>query len=222
MMRSLTIAETSILKLPQKLGAARLRYYPEVEMPFRDGSDIFVPYRVGWSLQLLQSGSLARISNRQSYRGLYFGGTDESPFLSLLDTDLIDTDEIQFFAGLKPDVVSKLERRWNIEAGRQGDWFYIKVPENFRSMVGMAELCALVMSIDERGRNLKEINSNRGDRLDGTRHVVDGELVEVAQGRYIARGVLRAPDHSDRKLDIYHFLAQAKGFYNREIARNAD
>ena len=208
----------------------------DVSIPERFGEDIFLPPVRNAEFHLLNDGLqfLYRIPPVESSRGyryngsLFFGGTDENPFLVELNPGLYDLfirdGEDKFYDALKPELIERVERKWGISnTKRQGDIFASPLPISWEEIEKVIYLYFFEMP--ER-REVKE------ESLFGTRHRITGLYVEDVQTHYrgqrrcgvfplysIGEGIIEAPDHSPLELEGVHLLAQASGLAD---SRQAD
>ncbi len=230
MKNAVTVAELIGTKTV-KFGDARVECHDEVTRPFRTGQLIMLPISDNDGddhiiISLARGTQFYTYNNYDSYardEGGFFGGTDESPFLSRLNWGKTKPEcwghkEERFFEILKPGATTRLEQALNCRSFRQGDWFATPLPV---SKMEEAVLAVTISSaISGRGTQTRVLDG-KNNTLGKTRHTLEGEVVEVGEG-YIGRGILRAPDHKDQTFDRLHFFAQCDVFYNEEVARKAD
>lgn len=140
-------------------------------------------------------------STRQTGRRVYFGGMDESPFLVELHPFAIEgliNGEDAFFAELKPDIIRGWEKKLEVPARRQGDFFAaggpkLKWPELFRKSGLDTEFT---------------VRQVENFQLRGTRHRFSG-ILATAGGSILGEGIITAPDHLPLELKSPHLIEQA-------------
>lgn len=142
------------------------------------------------------------------YRQIYFGGTDEQPFLVELAAPAFAAfcggGEMAFYDALKPTLIKEFEQKFpEGEARRQGDIWAFRMPFRWGRFIEMP-LC--------RNTVLHYFPFETKAPVFGTRHLFTGNFFIVdrhLESLTIADGVLEAPDHAP--LDISgrpHVLAQ--------------
>lgn len=207
-------------KLPARAGLARLEWTDRrTNTPRRDGSTIILP--LGADVEFFPLSKrrqfLAHIwRGEQGHQGwgptperaeLYFGGTDEQPFLVQLQPEALQSlaqGEDGFFEALKPVDVRLIENAYGQPAVRQGDWFAVPLPLelSLKIMAGV-----LVATREPETLNLVP-TTNGGTPLNRTRHNLNGGWIGT-RGRFLfGEGVLKAPDHEDKELSGPHALFQ--------------
>ena len=207
-------------KLPVKAGDAALEFDQGVEDAKREGKRITLPYDSMAEYYPLRKKSqfLFYIGPRPQHEmaRVWFGGTEEQPFLVRLTTDpfnaFVRGGEASFFAALKPAVISGFEEITGVPSIRQGDIFAIRLGNVswnsfrevfqyvFKSFVSCDISC--VTPVPKKARWL---------RLFGTRHIITGMAVSQPP---LAEGTLEAPDHAPVVLKGIHLLAQAQGLWD--------
>jgi len=147
---------------------------------------------------------------------LWFGGTDERPFLVRLDANLsrdFDKGVDTFFDAMVPDLIKQLEARFGEKPRRrQGDIFMYELPYGFSEIRGL-------LSMTKR----EPIPEQRKETpVYGTRHTFSGRFFRCSllgtQSTIIGQGKLIAPDHEPVALRSTHALAQARGLFSPKIA----
>lgn len=156
---------------------------------------------------------------------MFFGGTDENPFLVELDRSVMsvvqripECGEDTFYQSLKPQRVKQLEGRLGVPAKRQGDIFAVPVGWTWEQLRTLAHLIDLTVI---GGDGTKEETMQVFD----TRHVLKGRWLEMVTYRVkyqveyqrvegttttlFTEGTLEAPDHSPLVLDGVYVLVQA-------------
>ena len=141
---------------------------------------------------------------------LYFGGTDERPFLVEMEPKVLlalKRGEKGFYNALKPEGVEFCEQKFGTKAVRQGDWFAVPIPLKWDSVHGLLGL----FSNDHKIVTKKE----KGIPIGGTRHLlIEGQCVAFSYHHLgctiIGEGLLRAPDHEDKILEGPHAFFQMK------------
>ena len=200
--------------LPKKAGVAVLSWGKG--LPRREGEEItlpedeevqYFPLRRGeqFLIVALQKGEYGRQDQR-----LYFGGTDERPFLVEMQPQVLlapKKGERGFYDAIKPEGAKFCEEKFGTKAVRQGDWFAVPIPLNWDSVHGLLGL----FSEDHKIVTKKE----KGIPVGGTRHLlIAGQCVAFAYNHLgctiIGEGLLRAPDHTDKVLEGPHAFFQTR------------
>lgn len=207
--------------LPRQAGKATIRWSTSA-YPARDGSVItlrleengeFIPLKDGEQFLYLRGAGI------HQQRQVFFGGTDENPFLTELDPSVrnialvvAERGESIFYDALKPEKIKHMELGFGVQSRRQGDIFAVPVDWTWERL----RACAAIL-------NLATGDANAGKlQVFGTRHVLEGRWLEtvtyykdgfgnavVGKARTLfAMGTLKAPDHSPLVLKGIHVLAQ--------------
>jgi len=209
---------------PRKAGKAVLEYSDETNSPYRRGDVIILPEVGNLQLYKLQPGWNQFIA-RFDYSTVWFGGTDESPFLVRIDdrpfSEYCQGGPGSFYKSLVPELP---ERTYS----RQGDIFASPIPFTWEDIMKAYRYL--------HGWNVKAVesgSSSDGGRLFGTRHHLRGlvldthvRMPEVSHGTYgpsptwlvLAEGTVVAPDHTDMELKGVHALAQTKHLHDPRAA----
>jgi len=148
--------------------------------------------------------------------GLWFGGTDESPFLVRLDTYLaveFGKGVDKFFDAMVPDLIKQLEKRFGEKPRkRQGDIFMYEMPYGLSEIRGLLSLSKREVIPEQKSET----------SVSGTRHRFSGRFFRSSllgtQGTIIGQGTLSAPDHEPVVLNKPYALAQARGLFNPKVA----
>lgn len=195
--------------LPTKAGKATLDW-KNIGSPARDGQIIHLPSGKDNEMFPLKQGEQFLFAYNAPGEGhrLYFGGTDEEPFLVRLGFSVLETlegGERGFYDALKPDPVKRLENKFGAQTKRQGDWFCVELPGlDWRAV-------EMFLALDQRGRPAPKESGKRGLPIGRTRHQIIGLLLDLGSGGPLfAEGTLVAPDHADLKLTGPHALFQAQ------------
>ena len=209
---------------PKKARKATLEYDPKASQPFRKEDVIVLPDRGDLQLYRLQTGWNQFIA-RFDFSTVWFGGTDENPFLVRIDDGPFDgfcrRGPEGFYSSLLPRLPSKTYRR-------QGDIFASPIPftwEEIRKMYHYIHGWDVeILESDSKGDN---------SRLFGTRHRLNGTqmgttvmLPEEYSGSFgprqayfvLAEGTVVAPDHTDMKLEGIHALTQTLHLHDPRTA----
>jgi hypothetical protein len=213
--------------LPSKAGKTHINFVPEgsIAGPTRVKEDIALPLTKNTEFHPLAHGAqfLFVQNSRDNYnrieRTVFFGGTDEEPFLVQLDLSILGVlEKNEFFKGneralynaLKPKAIADREELLGTEAERQGDIFFVPTDISWET----AERMLFAMFPDD-----KRYDSITSDRVSvfGTRHELHGTYVDSPAGLF-AEGFLKAPDHADRTLRKVHFLSQTAYLFNPKQA----
>ena len=212
--------------LPEKAGEAILNFKPDRKRSFRRRERIYLPADPAAQFFPLQEGRQFLFIGRQN-RNIYFGGTDEQPFLtqmvdSLTHSQLLnhisggiypeyEMDEQEFYNALKPEVISYLEQRHDVQTKRQGDIFAVKIPHTMQEIVR----ANAVLGSDEK--------PTQGEwSVFDTRHTLNGSrfhttLFDDDNGLWdgvVAQGTMTAPNHKPINLNGLHVLAQTQYLAN--------
>lgn len=213
---------------PEKAGLARLQFgstpglrATDVGRPENEPDLILFGARfadIEYYPLLDGSQFLARVPHWMSHT-LYFGGTDEAPFLVELEAGLFTSlkmnGEDRFYEMLKPKLIRALEKAYGSEGTvRQGDIWAYQFPGGYAGLRQDPQ-------VEYNGSLLLMAHDNR--TVMGTRHRLDGWLVQtkltlrlggkqmfVPKSR-VAEGVLSAPDHADVVLEGPHILSRTEG-----------
>lgn len=205
--------------------------------PERYGDHIFLPLVVGAEYYPLKEGEqflfmIPSASSSIDYNypdSLFFGGTDERPFLVQVSFQFMDIffdkGEAEFYEALKPLTMFALEDHYGRRAERQGDIFYFSLGASLeeitfeRSFINDLKKIIGKASVDFMPC---KYNADELNRVFDTRHIIQGPFRENDDKRDSSRrrtmpwfglgqGTLTAPDHSPRTFDSLHALAQTKG-----------
>lgn len=215
-------------ELPAKAGLAVLEWDKGISRPERDESTIAAPRNAGVEFFALKEGVqflllITAVGSDQRQQGVYFGGTDEQPFLVELETEafraFIEGGEAGFFAALKPKLIKDIEQTYRgREAAerrtkRQGDIFAHALRWPWKGLI-LHHLKLLGTELTLRHAECA---------LFGTRHDFRGllgefKLPETAVKALVGEGIVEAPDHSPLELKIPHVLAQASLLRNPKKA----
>jgi len=195
--------------LPKKAGIAVLRWSKNVNRPSLSGKTIKLPSYNDVQFFPLLKGKQFLLETDD---GVYFGGTDERPFLVELEDVVMNAlhkSEEAFFNAIKPRDAKALEKAFGVTAVRQGDWFAVPIPLPWNvisEMLGLAVLKSLLdltlfnEFIDEDGEDLEESHvpfkiiepSNAKERavqLRKTHHRLIAEryiaVVDDGEGEYV-------------------------------------
>ncbi len=226
--------EMAVKCLPSQADKAEIKW-SAVEGPRRKGNEIvlrlvdqmmFVP--------ILEDKQFICCypKDHSSYRTqpeIWFGGTDENPFLVRLGANqdvIVGVNTIlkgegvePFFEALKPTRLSDVERLFGTKAKRQGDIFALPTRWSWTEFEKMSVLLGLF---------LKGAKDRDEWSLFQTRYSIKGRIVEVElrPERYgndriettLATGMLEAPDHQPLELEKIHVLFQSAGLYSPQDA----
>lgn len=200
--------------LPKKAGVATLVWSERAQIPSREEGEIKLPHDDNVQFFLLQRGTQFLVvvpdkNGRQASR-LFFGGTDECPFLVEMNPDALlglKKGEVGFYDVIKPEGVKFCEGKFGTKTIRQGDWFAVPIPLNWDAVHGLLGL----FYRDHKIAKKKE----GGIPIGGTRHLlIEGQFMTMGYNPLgcagIAEGLLRAPDHEDKVLKGPHALFQTR------------
>lgn len=208
--------------LPKKAGVAKLEFSEEVNAPTREQDLIILPSLATSEFVPLMGGR--QFLYRHGERNSWFGGTDEAPFLTHLDSDpwekFLKGGEDAFYEALKPMEIKAFERGFGVAAKRQGDFFFIESPFSFEA----CEQFLAALRLETETTHIRKKNDSLF--LRGTRHrIAKGRIMLCkAESSYVelVMGTVEAPDHEPLVLRTPHFVEQASGFFNQETAKKAD
>jgi hypothetical protein len=207
----------NIWDLPTKAGDAELvlqppakdRYYYDNHAPVtREGNKIALLNDRRARFYSIKDGqqflfTLPDPRHGDENRRLFFGGTDEMPFLVELELAALEGligGEEAFFEGLKPSKLRNAERNLNNKTKRQGDFFAVgpKVNAQWKNFFV---------------RNLKgnkfSLSLVEDQPLLDTRHTFSG-LLASTEGYMVGEGTITAPDHEPLVLKGPHVIIQAQ------------
>ncbi|MBI4022697.1 hypothetical protein HY375_00835 [Candidatus Berkelbacteria bacterium] len=181
--------------------------------PLLEGRRFVYTYE-GEEHQVWEKGS----SVRRRERFVWFGGTDEQPFLTRLTDDpltsLFKKGQDEFFWQLRPELVDVAEER-GFSWRRQGDIFLIDLGFSWQEWERVSRLSSKqpVVELD------KDVSIN------GTRHTLrqGGKVMNHVQifgaTYWVGSGTLEAPDHASIVLERPHLPVQARCHFD---PKNAD
>lgn len=218
---------------PTKAGITKL-VFEDCEYPRREGDVISLPNE-GWNhfFPLLGGEQFVFADSHPNgqVRSVWFGGTDEQPFLTQLTTPpmrkLQRGGERCFFASLKPRLMIQIEEALGVTAQRQGDIWYVPIPATWEQLIpkprkrSLGERCTALFTrrkaptvepLDER-LGIQDVDYFEKGRMAvwNTQHRIQGQYVSVkvfGVETEIGEGVLTAPDHEPRELVGPHVFAQ--------------
>lgn len=210
---------------PKTAGLAKL-HYGQYYTAERKGEDIFLPDTENSLLFEHKSLPLFLYANRDE---LYFGGTDERPFLVRINTRQWDVpkwlefwNKDQFLEKLMPYNLRKLRQWFTQKPKRQGDIWALPLSNADWEMVISI---GYVLGVSSKGKFSETEES--GLNIYETRHKLFGEYwifkqpekYENGEG-LVAKGTVKAPDHEDMDISsTLHLIFQNDYLYDR---RNAD
>ena len=223
--------------LPERAGKARIEYRdPHRMSPWRNNyatevdPSALLPTRQGdlISLPSYPTAQVVTLARGQQFiysiedRLVYFGGTDEEPFLVRLDPRAIQrgnngVTEDDFYGRLVPGRVRFIEKALGVRHKRQGDIFAVPVRINRKTMNVLGVLEA---SSSQPGVGTKELAKVP---VFETRHQITGVGVTMQNfhglGQTIlVEGTIEAPDHAPLELKQPHILDQTLFLFDPRIA----
>lgn len=219
---------------PKKAGVAILEWSQSVSTPSRDKKVIQLPSAGPVDFYPLLGGSQFLVSvwdkqhegsvyhnNFRWTQSLYFGGTDEQPFLVQLDPKALDSlmnGEEAFFRALKPQSAATIEQKLGYVAKRQGDWFAVPFPPTtgIKSLLDVLDNFELIDK-SYPDFHLRPTNA-KGEAIGRTRHMIKNGWVGSISSIVLAEGILTAPDHEDLELSGPHALFQTAHLVNPQKA----
>lgn len=209
---------------PKRAGKAIIEYDTEADHPRRDENLIVLPYRGDLQLCKLQK-DWNQFIVRIDYSTVWFGGTDENPFLVSIDdrpfSEYCKYGPEGFYRSLLPKLPEETYKR-------QGDIFACLIPFTWEEILKAYKyIHGWKVEVGEAKPD------ERGGGLFGTRHHLKGvalnhtvRIPESFISSYgspepirliLAEGTVVTPDHTDMKLVGVHALAQTR--YLREPQR---
>lgn len=176
-------------------------------LPRRDGDVIWMPFH-GESLYFPLRGGKQFLVKPATREGVWFGGTDEEPFLVEMEVAVLDAyiksggSEEAFYKSLIPDEIWKLSHETSVPYKRQGDIF-------------AARFCG-EQYFEKRLESVLGVGFKEGDfRLLNTRHIGAGKGVRLTNGRVLFKGKVEAVDHAPLDLsDAIYLIGQTKYLIN--------
>lgn len=204
-------------QLPIKAGVATIEYIGSKYKPHRKDETITLPADRLNELYLIEDGTTFLFC-RYGYNELWFGGTDERPFLVQLNNNLLISYATRgaegLYDALRPQIIDDLEEKFEFPWRRQGDFFAVEMVGY--QMEDLIRFHRLFQGEDP------EITEYKEESLDGTRHLFTGMILSdiLLGGRTydISVGRLEAPDHRPLELTSPSILVQARGLYNPQQA----
>lgn len=204
--------------LPRYAGLAKLQWVDNDRTePTRQGEVINLPLAQNSEFRSLRQGWQFVYVLKQGISGprVFFGGTDERPFLVELTPASIavvnaiaQQGEDWFFHQLKPRRVRLLEEALEKKAKRQGDIFAVPLAADWREINRIVLICGQQRLPQQIG----EITLFR------TRHTLTGTHIWVSNTEIWGTGQLQAPDHSSLNLDNPHALIQVEILRSPQVA----
>jgi len=225
-------------QLPEEAGLAELEFTNEAESPGRKKELISLPADPQSEFFSLQDGAqfLFRctvLDNSDRYSpkkesALYFGGTDEQPFLVRAEPEafpyFVLGGEVGFYEALKPPLIKWLEGLYGRErTNRQGDIFAYSLPSQGH-LFSRTPGGWWIYMLERWEANGANINLSRcEEQLFGTRHVFRGrkavlEVDDISAEFTLGEGVVEAPDHKPLVLRGPHLFQQAAFLFRPQEA----
>ncbi len=220
----------TLVEMPSKIGGIPLSFekfesYPRRFNRGKGDHQIHIPLRPGMMCSPIKGGAqfilkYPVLGVEEHLRGLcLFGGMDESPFLTALESKPIERfeteGEVGFFDALIPKEIKSVQAKYpEAPFGRQGDIWYIRLPHQSGPKKEPPSRSNL-----KRSQYRKALARHRKSVIDSniilrTNHVLYGALVpflklDGVEGDYVlGEGKLRAIDHAPRTLTGLHLLAR--------------
>ncbi len=217
--------------LPSKAGKTKIHFLDADTHPTRNDEDISLPLSKNAQFYPIALGTQFLFTNPRRYdeNDVFFGGTDEEPFLVQLNSSILQVlKKEEFFKGneralynaLKPKSIADREIALQKECGRQGDIFFIPSGFSFEELERM--LTAFYpdkYGFDEDGvGGYTEAKTGNAMSVFGTRHELHGTALILSGIGLFGEGFLKAPDHAERTLLDVHFMAQTAYLFNPQMA----
>lgn len=206
---------------PIRAGKAVLEYVKpdrlDTKVPFRKRTHIVLPDFSDLELLQLQEDWNQFLIVLQD--AVWFGGTDENPFLVEMNRDCLQCffrgGREGFYRDLVPTLITELVQEFGGEYIRQGDIFAWPVPFSWREIEKAHRIVYT--------KRLKMLGTQK-QQVFGTRHTLVGKgfgsplrlLGRDLQA--VVEGTLTAPDHSPRELKGPHVLAQTRLLWHPQSA----
>ena len=224
-------------KLPGKAGVATLEWFlRDDRLPSIKGSVIRLPemrddayfYPLKDGEQFLFWLGDFDLNEPDRFDHVYFGGTDETPFLVSLKPQallsFLNGGEASFFEVLRPWIIQRLQLIWGKDkTRRQGNIFAYPMPYDWDKLVKKwndnitGSMCSL--DRDCNGRELFGTSHQflgklyQGDFwLDGIGRFFANRERPLTDGTYpiiLGEGVIKTADHKELELKGLHLIAQA-------------
>jgi hypothetical protein len=197
-------------QLPEKAGSAIITWDHKAGTPTREQEIITLPKKHNVELFMLKEGQQFLYAAGEQ---VYFGGTEESPFLARLKPEAVNPlwqlGEEAFFEALKPANIARLERYYRRQAVRQGDIFAMPLQANWKSI-------GIVMTLIDRTAFAEPAapRTVTDCSLFETRHTISGLALILDANLVLFEGTLQAPDHSPRTLKGIHLMDQAANMFH--------
>lgn len=203
-------------QFPEQAGLAKLRIRCSNGSPGhqvrRSGNQIHI--HTGWDAKFhfLNHGQqflLRGHFNRGPVSFCDFGGTDENPFVTIIDREayhtFLESGEEAFYASLKPPNLKVMEKEFGVSSLRQGDIWAIKIPMDWKDVVR-----ASLLNFGYRPMR----DSGERHRVFNTRHELIGDYAPYGKwNRAIAQGILQQrPEHTDLDLSGGLYLLERTPF----------
>ena len=211
---------------PTKAGKAILDFYPTskdcanpvtreknvISIPDFVDLEMF-PLRDNWEQFLLVSGGHCTSVNNAA---VFFGGTDENPFLVQMDPKVMKEYFLGgspgFYEAIRPRRIKALEETLCRSPRRQGDIFAIHTGYTWE---GLRRAAAIV------GEARVNVTEQKAVSLFDTRHQLTGQHVLLKVGgaqMQFASGTVVAPDHADLNLTKPYLIEQTDFLYDPPAA----
>ena len=196
--------------LPRQADKAHLVWDSKISIPERNRDLIMLPNNPLANYYPLRKGKQFLMENGG---GLWFGGTDEEPFLVQLQAKAIERFVSSYgsYEAFYEDLVPSNVRNMSTETGapykRQGDIFATRFCEGSYFEKRLSSLFNVDMKRDE-------------FQIFGTRHVGKGLVLSLERNpALLFRGVVEAPDHAPLCLnDGLYLLGQTRYIVNPQAA----
>jgi len=201
---------------PRLAGKAVLEYDGHTIVPRREKGTIIIPERGETEIfKLKQDWSQLLIASPG--QGIWFGGTDENPFLVQLNGGVYNQflrSPRDFYTSLVPGLMNTLVKMFpKVSYSRQGDIFYFPLPYSWGEIEKAVNVCYW--------RTLDLSNKKKGEfSLFDTRHILKGLSLALdtnilgGKVNMLVEGTLVAPDHSSRVLEGPHAIAQTSNLFS--------
>ena len=196
-------------KLPTRADKASLGWDRTQSQPSRDGKTITLPWEDKDFYFPLREGKQFLFASKRRSESVWFGGTDEEPFLVEMQRQALDAyvntsgSEQDFYRALVPERVLEMAQENHESYRRQGDIFATRFCSEpyFEKSISRLAHCKV---------------TEGETRILGTRHQGRGRCIifdphATSPSNILFKGVIEAPDHAPLRLeDGFYLLGQTR------------
>lgn len=204
---------------PLRAGKAKIEYASwegqpkEGQYPFREGSVITVPSSSQIEMFPLMDNWVQFLIQFAST--VWFGGTDENPFLVKLNREMLDVylahGPEEFYKSLIPNRLTKMCEIVGKDYTRQGDIFAVQMDFDWEELSKAYRLF--------NDKPLEAVKT-KTEAVFGTRHILSGcflegnPVIHGIGGVTLVEGRITVPDHRAIELVGPHMIDQTKGLFD--------